>query len=262
MNSHFNFFKKERNLKVFSIFGIGINIYALLFIISYFIFSAFKFSFDDFFTFLFLTSWMYNIFIAFFIGFNSERYYIWKLSEIYLILTIFSPLFMLLGNFLISTSYFPLEIALYSILSYFGTFSLTICGLLTSYYLMLSTFRFKELKMRKIDSKKRSRRRSFTCKVFLVIGFLYALSLIGGSSNYAAAILAVASQVSLGLFFAFIGILLLLLKTKPGKINLTIFSGVGIFTIITCLLPLLSINPCLVQAKVEFSNAFGSLLTL
>ena len=258
MNCNLDFFKKEKNLKLISVSGIGINIYALLFIISYFILSALKFSFDEFFTFLFLTSWMYNIFIAFFIGFNSEKYYIWKLSEIYLILTIFSPLFMLLGNFLISTSYFPIEIALYSILSYFGVFSLTICGLLTNYYLILSTFRIKELKMRKIESKKSSKRRSFTCKVFLIIGFLYTLSLIGGSSNYAAAILAVASQVSLGLFFAFVGILLLLLKTKPSKINLIIFSGVGIFTITTCLLPLLSINPYLVQAKAEFNNAFNS----
>ena len=257
MNSKFKVFKKERNLKILGSLGVGINIYAILFIVSYYILSALKISFNEIFTFLFLISWFYNIFIAFFIGFDSEKHYIWKLSEIYLILTIFSPLFMLLGNFLISTSYFSLEIALFLILSYFGIFSLTICGLLTNYYLLLSIFRIKALKLRKYGAKRRSKRRSITCKVFLVIGFLYALSLIGGSSNYAAAILAVASQVSLGLFFAFIGILLLLLKTNPGKVNLIIFSGIGTFTIITCLLPLLSINPYLVQAKAEFGNAFG-----
>jgi acetyl esterase/lipase len=258
MNSKFDFFKKERYLKIFSSLGIGFNIYAFIFIISYYFSTALRISFDGFFTFLFLTSWIYNIFITFFIGVNSDRYYIWKLSEIYLILTIFSPLFMLLGNFLISTSYFTLEISLFSILSNFGLFSLTICGLLTNFFLMLSVFRFKELKVRKIESKRRSKRRSITCKVFLVIGFLYAISLIGGSSNYAAAILAVASQVSLGLFFTFTCILLLLIKTKPGKINIIIFSGIGIFIISTCLLPVMSINPYLTRAETEFSNAFGS----
>ena len=258
MNSKFNFFKREGSLKIISSLGIGINVYAFGFIISYFSLTALRISFGGFFTFLFLTSWIYNIFIAFFIGFNSDKHHIWKLSEIYLILTIFSPLFMLLGNFLISASYFTPDAALFSILSYFGLFSLTICGLLTNYYLMLSVFRFKDLEIRKSEFKKSSKRRSITCKIFLVIGFLYALSLIGGSSSYAAAILAVASQVSFGLFFTFTGILLLLIKTKPGKINQIIFSGLGIFTITTCLLPLISINPYLTQAKTEFSNAFGS----
>ena len=82
--------------------------------------------------------------------------------------------------------------------------------------------------------------------------------MINGSSNYAARVLAAAAQVSLGLFFAFIAFLLFLLKTKPDKIRLIFFSCIGIFTIITCLLPLISINYSIIQANYDFENAFGS----
>ncbi|GAH05016.1 unnamed protein product, partial [marine sediment metagenome] len=86
----------------------------------------------------------------------------------------------------------------------------------------------------------------------------FSLSVIDGSSNYAAGVLASAAQVSLGLFFAFIAFLLFLIKTKPDKIRLIFYSGIGIFTIITCLLPLFAINSIIIQANVDFENAFGS----
>ena len=258
MIDHFTFLITEKNLKLLSFLGVCFNIYALSFEVSYCVLMVFEIEIFDIFTVFLLVSWIYNICITFFIGFESEKHYIGKLSELYLTLTIVSPLFMLLGNFLISASYYQFEISLYSILSYFGFFSLSICGFLVNYYIMISIQGIKALKNKKSTTKRSSKRRSFTCKTFLIIGFLYSLSLINGSSNYAAGVLAAASQVSLGFFFAFIAFLLFLIKTKPDKIRLIFFSCIGIFTISTCLLPLFSINFAIVQANFDFESAFGS----
>ena len=258
MINYFAFLKKKKNLKLLSFLGVCFNVYALSFEVSYCVFMAFEIEIFDIFAIILLVSWIYNICITFFIGFESEKHYIWKLSELYLILTILSPLFMLLGNFLISASYYQIEVSLYSIMSYFGFFSLSICGFLVNYYILISIQGIKNLKYKKSTTKRNSKKRSFTCKTFLIVGFLYSLSVINGSSNFAAGVLAAAAQVSLGLFFAFIAFLLFFIKTKPDKIRLIFFSGIGIFTIITCLLPLISINSSIIQANIDFENAFGS----
>ncbi len=219
---------------------------------------VFEIKLFDIFAILVLVSWIYNVIIIYFVGFESEKHLIWKLSELYLVLTILSPLLMLLGNFLISASYYQIEVSLYSTMSYFGFFSLSFCGFLVNYYLLISMQGVKKLKYKKSMSKRQLKKRSFTCKTFLIIGFLYSLSIINGSSNYAAGVLAAASQVSLGLFFAFLAFFLFLIKTKPDKIRRIFFSSIGIFTIVICLLPLFSINSTIIRANFDFENAFGS----
>jgi len=250
--------KKEKNVKLFSFLGVCFNIYALSFEVIYCLLMAFEIKTCDIFAIIVIVSWIYNIFFIFFIGFESEKHWIWKLSELYLVLTILSPLLMLLGNFLISASYYPIEISLYSVLSYFGFFSLSICGFLVSYYLLISIQGNIALRDKKTTIKRYSKKRSFTCKTFLIVGFLYSLSLINGSSNYAAGVLAAATQVSLGLFFSFTAFLVFLIKTNPDKIRMVFFSCIGIFTIITCLLPLFSINFSITLATHDFESAFGS----
>jgi len=248
---------KDNWLKIVSLGGLGLNIYSIVYGIIHIILSNFYISIPNIYGILLLISWTYNLIFIALKGFESKNFVFWRWSEIYLYLSIFAPLLMILGNFLVSASYFQVDIVLYILITYISFFCLSFGGFILFWYMILSAFGKRIPITKNTPKKKYGKIRIFIYKTIMVFSGLYSLSVMNGSANYGAGALASSSQVSLAFFLTFTAIFIILVKTRPYIKHFVLIFFIGCFTIGTSFLPLISAHYTIGYAESEFNTAYG-----
>ena len=256
-NQFFVFFENHYS-KIVAALGLGLNLYCIIYGIIHISILNLYLAIPNIYGILLLCSWTYNLIFIGLKGFESQKYIIRKWSERYLYLSMFAPLLMILGNFLVSCLYFQIGVVLSFILTYVSFFSLALGGFSLFGHMVMSFFKRHMNNIQNKPSAKYGKIRTFIFKAIMVFSGLYSLSVMTGSANYGAGTLASSSQASLAFFLTFAAIFIKLLKKRPYIKHYVLIIFIGSFTLGTSFLPIVSTHYTINYAEYQFTNAFGN----